>query len=244
MLKAMTPLLGPIRSDQMEANLPPATYPDSLPPSEDVDPQVVVKDWIVSFEQFLQTKDVHPPRDIFFEESYWRDHLCFSWDFQTCHGPEAISSFLDHLQPGCRLRRVFIDGRDDPDKQPQLVSVDHDGKVYGIQLHMTVEMDVGTGRGLVRLLQEAKSGTWKAFTVYTALFELRGYEESIGRRRRPGNLHSLHISNTTNEFDNWHGMRTAQKNFEGDLQPTVLIIGETTKFRPELSSEESVKTDH
>ncbi|KAI1481937.1 FAD/NAD(P)-binding domain-containing protein [Daldinia eschscholtzii] len=214
-----------IRIGQTEVNLPAATYPNFLPPGDDVNPIMVATNWITSFEKFLQSQYSHPPRDIFFEESYWRDHLCFSWDFQTWHGPEAMNSFLGRLQSGCRFKQVSIDNSNDPDKRPQLVSVDHDGKVRGIQVYITVETDAGTGRGLVRLLQEAKSQVWKAFTVYTALVELRGYEESIGRRRKPGYLHSHLGSKHTNGFENWQGIRNAQKNFEGDLQPTVLIIG-------------------
>ncbi|KAI1802053.1 FAD/NAD(P)-binding domain-containing protein [Daldinia bambusicola] len=214
-----------IRIGQTEVNLPAATYPSFLQPRDDVDPQEVATNWITSFERFLQSQYVHPPRDIFFEESYWRDHLCFSWDFQTWHGPEAMNSFLGRLQPGCQFRRVSMDDSANPDKRPQLVSVDNDGKVRGVQLYMTIETDAGTGRGLVRLLQEAKSRIWKAFTVYTALSELRGHEENIGRRRRPGHLHNQLGSDHANGFENWQAMRDAQRNFEGDLQPTVLIIG-------------------
>ncbi|KAK3365104.1 hypothetical protein B0T24DRAFT_652243 [Lasiosphaeria ovina] len=150
--------------------------------------------------------------DIFFEESYWRDHLCFSWDFHTWRGPEEMSSFLQKLGHGCRFRRVSIDNSGDPDKRPALVSADHYSNIRGVQLYIDIETIPERGRAW-----------WKAFTIYTGLVELRGHAKTIGRRRRSGHIHSL--PGTATESDSWQRRRTAQKNFEGDSQPTVLVIG-------------------
>jgi hypothetical protein len=224
----MSDLLGdPVHTRQTRANLPAATYPHlSLP--GDVKTEAVAAEWIASFKKFLQNKDLCPPRDIFFEESYWRDHLCFSWDFHTWHGPEKMSSFLRDLQRGCQFRQVSVDSSD-PDKSPKLVPIDHNGNVHGMQVYIDIETDAGTGKGLVRLLHEAGSQKWKAFTVYTALFELGGHAEMVKHRRRQGFIYKL--PGTTTGFDNWQKMRIAQKNFEANLQPTVLVIGKAIQQR-------------
>lgn len=113
------------------------------------------------------------------------------------------------------LRRVLLAG--------PLVPIDHNGNVHGMQVYINIETDAGTGKGLVRLLHKAESQKWKAFTVYTALFELSGHVETVRHRRQPGFIYKL--PGTTTEFDSWQKMRIAQKDFETSLQPTVLIIG-------------------
>lgn len=106
----------PLRTGQKESHPPAATYPQLSLPS-DVKNDTVAAEWIVSFKKFLQNRDICPPKDIFFGESYWRDHLCLSWDFHTFHGPDEISSFLRHQQKVCLIRQVSIDVSD-PDKKP------------------------------------------------------------------------------------------------------------------------------
>lgn len=83
---------------------------------------------------------------------------------------------------------------------------------------------LGTGKGLVRLLHETESQNWKAFTLYTALYELRGHAETVRHRRQPGFLYRLPGAPT--EFHNWREMRIAQGNFHASLEPAVLIVGE------------------
>lgn len=212
----------PFRTGQRNAGPSAATYPRlSLPNEIKIDS--VAAEWIASFGQFLQNKDLCPPRDIFFDESYWRDQLCLSWDFHTWHGPDEISFFLRQQKKGCRLRQVSIDERG-PDKKPKFVPIDHNGNVHGIQVFIEIETDVGTGKGLVRLLHEAESQKWKAFTLYTALYELRGHAETVRHRRQPGLVYRL--PGASNEFHTWREMRIAQENFQASLEPTVLIIGE------------------
>ena len=214
------------RTEQRNAYPSAAIYPQlSLP--NDVKTDTVAEEWITSFRQFLQNNDICPPKDVFFDESYWRDHLCLSWDFHTWHGPDKISCFLHRQQKGCRLRQVSID-RSDLNKTPKLVPIDHNGNVHGIQVFIGIETDVGTGKGLVRLLYEVESRKWKAFTLYTALYELRGHAETVRHRRPSGLVYRLPGAPT--EYHSWREMRTAQERFEASLEPTVLIIGETIQL--------------
>lgn len=91
-------------------------------------------------------------------------------------------------------------------------------------MFLEIETDVGTGKGLVRLLHEVESQKWKAFTLYTALYELRGHAETVRHRRHSGFIYRFPGAPT--EFHNWREMRIAQENFKASLEPTVLIIGE------------------
>jgi len=90
-----------------------------------------------------------------------------------------------------------------------------------VQAFLKVDTDVGRGAGLVRLVQE--NGTWKVFTLFTYLTELKGHEEAVGKKRPNGVEHGEHISRK-----NWLDRRNAEENFENGQEPTVLILGEFT----------------
>ncbi|OAQ99480.1 hypothetical protein LLEC1_02333 [Akanthomyces lecanii] len=201
---------------QSSAKLPAATYPKPSLPS-DVNAGVVAADWVKCFQEFMQTRPVLPPKDLFFEESYWRDHLCFSWDFHTWRGPETICAALQRLQHGGQSQQLSINIDNNVARKPALQSVDHYGSVRGVQVHLEIETGVGKGKGLVRLLHDADSQKWKAFTFYTALVELHGHAETVGRKRPVG-----HIHRTASKLGSWPSIRHAQKNFEMGLQPTTL----------------------
>lgn len=117
----------------------------------------------------------------------------------------------------------------DSDKKPKLVPIDHNGNVHGIKVYIKLETDVGIGKGLVRLLHDVESQKWKAFTLYTALFELHGHEETVKNRRHSGIDYRLPGAPT--KSCNWREMRIAQENFNASLEPTVLIIGEAIQQR-------------
>ncbi|ATY66649.1 flavin-binding monooxygenase [Cordyceps militaris] len=204
---------------QSSANLLAATYPKSSLPSNFI-AETVASAWVKSFQDFLHARPIHPPRHLFFKESYWRDHLCVSWDFHTWRGPEEICTALQKIQQASQFRQLSINISGDPAKKLALTSVDHYGHVRGVQLHLKIETGIGIGKGLVMLLHDAESQKWKAFTIYTALVELSGHEETVGRKRPAGDIHR-----TGSKLGSWPSTRHAQKNFEVGLQPTALIIG-------------------
>ncbi|MCJ1393023.1 hypothetical protein MMC18_005895 [Xylographa bjoerkii] len=198
--------------------LEPVHYPKPVP-STAVNPEVVVTDWVNLFN-----KQVHGGGSslakLFLKSSYWRDLLCLTWDFHTLNGPEKIASLFKTQSSGCRIKSLAIDGTSDVGK-PQAASVNFNGDVKGVQSFLTLDTDVGRGRGLVRLLQDPKdNGKWKAFTLFTALQEMEGYEELNGERRPIGTERS-----SRSDRKNWKEKRLAEENLEGDLQPTVLIVG-------------------
>lgn len=71
---------------------------------------------------------------------------------------------------------------------------------------------------MVKLVQ--KNGVWKVFTFYTFLKELKGHEESTGKRRPNGVAHGEHLSRK-----NWLDRRNEEETFENGEEPTVLIVG-------------------
>lgn len=200
--------------------LRPATLPIESPPPTDANS--IAESWAGSFNKVLRTLQLASISDLFLPESYWRDQLCLAWDFHCLQGPEKIISLLRKSENGCRLKSVSLD-KSTAFRSPTALSFGSDGKVHIVQAFLTLETDVGHGRGIVRLVHD--SGSWKAFTLYTFLEGLKGFEETVGRRRPNGVEHGEHVSRK-----NWLDRRKAEENFEDGEEPTVLILGERTNL--------------
>lgn len=207
--------------DRMEpgsSHLTAANYPKSNQ-SESVDVEKVAGEWVSSLNNVLKSGDFAAIEKLFLNESYWRDQLCLSWNYHTLSGPEKMIAFLKKAPKGVRLQSIDVDSSSKL-RAPSVSAVDFSGKVMGVQSFLTVETDVGRGRGLVRLLQDQEDGgKWKAFTLFTTMHELKGHEETVRGRRPNGVDHGGQPGRK-----NWQERRAAQQNLE-DMEPTVLILG-------------------
>ncbi len=188
-------------------------------PSAGLEPEAVISEWVHLFNSHAHPEGPSLSR-LFLKDSYWRDLLCLTWNFHTLEGPNKIAALLETQPAGWRIKSLAIDSSSDVGK-PKVAPLDFDGNLKCIQSFLTVETDVGRGRGVVRLLQDSEdNGRWKAFTLFTALQELKGHEE-LNRERRPtGTEHGSH-----SERKNWKERRIAEENFEGQLEPAVLVVG-------------------
>lgn len=225
MVVASIQMPSPIHTKPGQYHLPAATYPQTIS-SIPVEVEAVATKWTIFFNQNLQNQDFRSLGNLFFEESYWRDQLCLSWDYHTLHGPQSIRSFLERHPKGSRLNHLSID-ESDLLHRPKIVPIDHNHEISGVQAFLKIETDVGNGKGLVRLLQDEESGNWKAFTLFTAMYELRDHKETV-KHRRPSGFDDT-VPGELGERENWQERRVAQENFQGNLEPTVLIIGERSR---------------
>lgn len=184
-----------------------------------IDPEQVAITWVSSFNDLVSSNE-YDVSGFFLKDSYWRDLLCLTWDFHTLHGPARITSLVQDKARHWRIKSLGIDRSSDIGK-PTIGPVDIAGIVKGVQSFLTVETDVGRGRGVVRLLPDADDGgKWKVFSLFTTLQELTGFEESIGKHRPTGVEHGERINRK-----NWKERREAEVNFEGEHEPAVLILG-------------------
>ena len=185
-----------------------------------LDAQLVAGEWVSSINRLIYTGDF-TVSSVFLENCFWRDLLCLTWDFHTLHGPDRIRSIVKDQAKKWRITSVKVDNISDI-RKPKVSAFDFDGNLMGVQSFLTVETDVGSGRGLVRLLPDPKDqDKWKAFTLFTTLNELRGHEEDTFGRRPVGVEHG-----TRPDRKNWRERRMAEENFEDGREPTVLIVGE------------------
>lgn len=201
--------------------LPTAPFPDthgspySLLPSN-TSSKSIADEWISAFKDLL-SGDHGSITKLFFNESYWRDLLCMTWDFHTIQGPEQISSFVQSSRQDGRLTMISLEDSS-AHKSPQALEF---GRLKAVRAFLKVETSIGRGEGLVRLVSDTnEGGRWKALTLFTTLEELKGYEENIRSRRPRGTGSSLE-----NRGRNWNDLLVTQQNFEGGRQPTVLVLG-------------------
>ncbi|KAJ5928712.1 hypothetical protein N7466_007668 [Penicillium verhagenii] len=161
----------------------------------------------------IAKKDTTGIASLFIENSYWRDHLCLSWEFRTLKGAEALSKFAVESPSAIEFE---ID-HSSPFKAPHTGPIDAFGEVHGIEFFLKVTTGFGNGRGLVRLAQQGEE--WKIFTVFTTLSEITSHGELVNGRRPVGVQHGAYQGRT-----NWQDRRTADADYEG-RDPAVLIVG-------------------
>ncbi len=175
---------------------------------------VTAEHWLAQFEAALSDADATALARLFHPESYWRDVLAFSWTLQTWNGADAILSELKALGPRTRPENFQID----PDRAaPRRVTRAGTNSIEAI---FAFETALGRGHGILRLIPDAGDGNrLKAWTLLTALEELKGFEEQQGTTRPRGQAYSRDFRGP-----NWLDQRNASHAY-ADRDPTVLVVG-------------------
>ncbi len=132
-------------------------------------------------------------------------------------------SFLKSSANGSPIKSIQVDDSSTL-HSPHVTAANYQGTVSGVGSFLKIETDVGRGLGIVRLLQD-KDGKWEAFTLFKAMYELKGHEKTVGNNRPPGFAHGGQPGRK-----NWQVRRTAMENFADGNEPTVLISGEMRHF--------------
>src|SRR3982074_1437051 len=178
------------------------------------DISVAAETWLAQFESALAKPGDGLLKTLFHPDSYWRDVLALSWNLQTINGAEAI---LRELK--ARAISAAPSGfRIDPDRAaPRRVTRAGTNTIEAI---FKFETSQGRGSGILRLIPDAADGgRLKAWTLLTALDELKGFEEQIGGLRPRGQAYSRDFRGP-----NWLDLRQAAAEY-ADHDPTVLVIG-------------------
>jgi Pyridine nucleotide-disulphide oxidoreductase len=169
--------------------------------------------WLAQFEEALARPGNLLER-LFHPDSYWRDVLALTWRIKTIRGSDGICQELRAQARRARPRHF----RTDPDlTAPRRVTRAGTDALEAIFRFETTE---GRGIGVLRLTADADDGdTLKAWTLLTALDELKGFEERIGRRRPRGESYSRDFRGP-----NWLDLRKAAAAYL-DRDPAVLVVG-------------------
>ena len=178
------------------------------------DISIAAESWLARFEPALAAHDGAELKTLFHPDSYWRDALALSWTLQTVNGRDAILSELRLLADRAAPHKFAID----PDRAaPRRVMRAGTSVIEAI---FKFETAMGRGNGILRLIPDASDGNrLKAWTLLTALEELKGFEEPLGVSRPRGNAYSRDFRGP-----NWLDLRKASADY-ADRDPTVLVIG-------------------
>ncbi len=161
-----------------------------------------VDQWLSDFDSALTAGDSEAAAALFHEESFWRDLVAFTWNLKTVEGPQEIQAMLDaqleHIRPS------NWHTTEPPDTADGITTA-----------WIAFETEAGRGNGLLRL----RDG--KAWTLLTALYELKGHEEPRGTHRPKGVNHGASRERLT-----WLEERQKEAETLGYAeQPEVVIIG-------------------
>lgn len=208
-----------IRGVPGSVNIPVASFPV---PSKcaTCEPEHVASTLVEAFNLALAKRDFNGIANLFGDNGFWRDHLALTWQLRTVQGHEAIVKFLERSsesRDGLRLKKISID-RSTPVRAPKVWSLDGAGEVQGIQFFFKAETSHGSATGIARLALQ--NHTWKIFTLFTGLQELKGHEELLGHRRPKGAEHGGHP-----DRKNWAEKRADFSAYTDGHEPSVLIIG-------------------
>jgi cation diffusion facilitator CzcD-associated flavoprotein CzcO len=178
------------------------------------DVSIAAENWLAQFESAIAKPDESALKKLFHPESYWRDVLALSWHLQTINGADAILRELKAYAIRAAPRGFGID----PDRvAPRRVT--RAGTV-SIEAIFKFETAQGRGSGILRLIPDAADGSrLKAWTLLTALDELKGFEEQLGSARPRGQSYSRDFRGP-----NWLDLRKASTQY-ADRDPAVLVVG-------------------
>ena len=172
-----------------------------------------VDGWLMQFERALTEPGTAALGVLFHPDSHWRDLLAFTWTIATVEGRDAIAGALK-----AQAARAKPSGfRTDPNRTaPRQVTR---AGTEAIEAIFRFETAQGRGSGIVRLIPDGEGGAPKAWTLLTALDELKGHEETVGRARPTGQSYSRDFRGP-----NWLDLRKSAAAY-ADSDPVVLVIG-------------------
>src|SRR5438105_2718667 len=167
----------------------------------------IANHWLAKFESALPDGDLG---SLFHADSYWRDLLALTWRIDTFRGTDELKNYSRKAKPhGVRT---------DPDRTaPRYVTR---AGTKAIEAIFRFETADGRGSGVLRLTPDANDGdSLKAWTLLTALDEITGLEERVGKLRPKGYAYSREFGGP-----NWMDLRNSAAEYL-DRDPTVLVVG-------------------
>jgi putative flavoprotein involved in K+ transport len=174
--------------------------------------------WLAEFEKALSASDDASLEALFRPDAHWRDLLVFTWQVQTVSGARMILDRLKLHGAGAGATGFEIDRQRTP---PRRVTRAGTNAVEAIFRFETARV---RAHGVLRLIprifpDSARGEVHEAWTLLTALDEIKGFEESVGRRRPRGESYSRDFRGP-----NWLDRRKAAAAYR-DRDPTVLVVG-------------------
>ncbi len=162
----------------------------------------MVDGWLERFNAALAAHDAAEAADLFATTSFWRDLVALTWNIKTVEGRDGIKDLLEHTLASAQPGDFRVT---EPPSEADGVT----------EAWLEFETNTGRGQGHLRLIDG------QAWTLLTALSELKGHEERRGAGRPIGAEHGINPQRQT-----WLEQRQSETEELGyRTQPEVLIIG-------------------
>jgi putative flavoprotein involved in K+ transport len=171
-----------------------------------------VREWLRSFEEALAAGDASRLNFLFHRDSYWRDLLALTWEIETVCGAEAIAGALKACSAEAAPTRFALASDRTPPRRVTRAGTP------AIEAIFQLETAVGRGSGVLRLTA-GDGDDLRAWTLLTALEEIKGHEERMGRLRPSGQSYARDFRGP-----NWLDRRRALAQYT-DRDPAVLVVG-------------------
>jgi putative flavoprotein involved in K+ transport len=172
--------------------------------------EAAARAWLARFDAALAHADATNLAALFAPDGHWRDVLAFTWTLTATEGARDIGALLAAKQPSVKAQGFSLAHGRTPPRALQRAGSDV------IEAIVEFETAAGRGHGVLRLLAHAPE---QAYQLMTALDELKGHEEKIGKRRPTGEAYSRNFGGS-----NWKEQREAAQAY-ADREPTVLVVG-------------------
>ncbi len=118
---------------------------------------------------------------LFHADSHWRDVLALTWQIDTVSGRDAVVRELTAHADRAGPTSFALDPGRTPPRQVTRAGT------KAIEAIFKFETTQGVGSGVLRLAPDTSDGNaLKAWTLLTALDELKGFEERTGKARPTG----------------------------------------------------------
>ena len=180
----------------------------------------VVDDWLCRFNAALhQTSSSAGDAptgfaDLFHDNSYWRDALALSWQIRTIVGATDILNSLPAAAAKGRISAITLDPQA---TAPRLVIR---AGSDAIEAFFTFTTEAAHCCGILRLTADDKNPDhYRAWTFFTAIDALIGFEEKTDRNRPTGSSYSRDFRGP-----NWLDKRRLAQKYE-ERDPCVLVVG-------------------
>ena len=158
--------------------------------------------WLDAFRSALASGEIEQASSLFGDECFWRDLVAFTWNVKTMEGRDEIAAMLGAQLAAANPTIWRISG--EPTQSNGVT-----------EAWIAFETKLAHGRGILRM----KDG--RAWTLLTAIEELKGFEERKGRSRPMGVAHGVYRRDKT-----WLEAKRAEQEALGkEKQPYCVVVG-------------------
>jgi putative flavoprotein involved in K+ transport len=177
----------------------------------DTSAKTTAESWLGEFGAALASGNPAHLAALFAHECHWRDILAFTWNLHTTSGAPAIAQRMVPAVTRMAPRALTLAAGRTPPRPVKRAGTD------AIEAIFTFETMVGPCNGVVRLVSEG--GKPRAWTLMTALDEIRGHEDPANGKRWQDVDWKRNFGG-----ENWADRRRQAVAYE-DRDPAVLVVG-------------------